>query len=227
MSAAGTHLRVLGATGMVGGHALGFALDDPRVSRVTVIGRRSVGVSHPKLREVIHADLLDLSAVSDQLSDVDAVLFCVGVYTGAMSDDAFQRITVDMPISVGSAVLERNPEAVFCLLSGQGADRTGASRMAFARFKGMAENALASAGFKRFHSYRPGYIYPTEPRDEPNFSYRVMRVLYPAVRVVYPNIGIPAPDLARAMVEGAIVGTPHQAETLENADIRAVAVALG
>ena len=144
---------------------------------------------------------------------------------GAMPDDAFKAVTVDLPLNVGQAVLAQSPGAAFVLLSGQGADRTETSRVAFARFKGMAENALDQMDFARFHSFRPGYIYPVTPRQEPNFTYRLARLLYPALRAIYPNVGLPAPDLAWAMVEGAIAGTPGGAVVLENADIRAFAAA--
>jgi len=222
------HLLILGATGMVGGHALDLALADDRVDRVTVLGRRTAGRTHGKLAELLLPDLSDLSALtheSGQLAGIDAVLFCVGAYTGTLPDDAFKAVTVDLPLNVGQAVLAQSPGAAFVLLSGQGADRTETSRVAFARFKGMAENALDQMDFARFHSFRPGYIYPVTPRQEPNFTYRLARLLYPALRAIYPNVGLPAPDLAWAMVEGAIAGTPGGAVVLENADIRAFAAA--
>jgi len=60
-------LVIVGATGMVGGYALRFALDHPAVSGVTVIGRRSLGISHPKLKEVLHPDFADCSALAKAL----------------------------------------------------------------------------------------------------------------------------------------------------------------
>jgi len=47
-------LVIVGATGMVGGYALHYALENPAVAGVTAIGRRKVGISHPKLKEVLH-----------------------------------------------------------------------------------------------------------------------------------------------------------------------------
>ncbi len=49
-------LVILGASGMVGGYALRYMLDHPTIERVTAIGRRKLGVSHPKLDEVLHQD---------------------------------------------------------------------------------------------------------------------------------------------------------------------------
>src|ERR1700720_4471820 len=94
--------------------------------------------------------------------------------------------------------------AQFSFLSGSGADPTGRSRMAFARYKGEAEKALLAAGFSRVYIFRPAYIYPVEPRKEPNFGYRLLRAIYPVFRLLFPSQVIRADDLARAMVDVAI-----------------------
>jgi N-acetyl-gamma-glutamylphosphate reductase len=44
-----TRLVIVGATGMVGGYAIRYSLNHPAVGRVTAIGRRKFGISHPKL----------------------------------------------------------------------------------------------------------------------------------------------------------------------------------
>ena len=88
---AGSQIRlvIVGATGMVGGYALHYALDHPSIGTVTVIGRRKLGISHPKLKEVLHRDFTDCSALAKPLSDQDAAIFCLGVYTGAVPDAEF------------------------------------------------------------------------------------------------------------------------------------------
>ena len=75
-----------------------------------------------------------------------------------------------------------SPDAAFSFLSGSGADPTGRSRIAFARYKGAAEKGLLAAGFPRVYIFRPAYIYPVEPRKEPNCSYRLLRAIYPVFR---------------------------------------------
>src|SRR6185436_15411075 len=97
-----------------------------------------------------------------------------------------------------------SPDAAFSFLSGSGADQTERSRIPFACYKGAAENALLTAGFSHVYLFRPAYIYPVEPRKEPNFSYRLLRGIYPAFRVLFPNQVIRADDLARAMVDVAV-----------------------
>jgi putative NADH-flavin reductase len=62
------YLVIVGATGMVGGYALRYALDHPAIGPVTAIGRRNIGIAHPELKEVLHQDFVDCSALADALS---------------------------------------------------------------------------------------------------------------------------------------------------------------
>jgi len=218
---------IVGATGMVGGYALRYALGSPAVGRATAIGRKRLGISHPKLKEVLHQDFADCSALAETLSGQDAAVFCLGTYTGAVSDAEFRTVTVDYPIEFARVLRLSSPDAAFSFLSGNGADPTGRSRLAFARYKGEAEKALLAAGFPRVYIFRPAYIYPVEPRKEPNLSYRLMRAIYPAFRVLFPNQMIRADDLAQAMVDVAVRGTEKRRSlVLENSDIRAMVESL-
>ena len=216
-------LVVVGATGMVGGYALRYALDDSEVKSVTSIGRKKLGISHPKLKEVLHQNFADCSALSDVLSGQDGAVFCLGTYTGSVSDAELHRITVDYTVEFSRVLRGSSPGAAFSFLSGNGADPTGRSRLAFARYKGEAENAVLAAGFPHVYLFRPAYIYPVEPRNEPNLSYRLLRTVYPVFRVLFPNQVIRADDLARAMVDLVLREThERQGLILENRDIRAM-----
>src|SRR5579863_8460577 len=214
---------IVGATGMVGGYALRYALENPAVGSVTAIVRKKLGISNPKLKEVLHQDFADCSALAETLSGQDAAVFCLGTYTGAVSHAELRTITVDYTIEFARVLRLSSPDAAFSFLSGNGADPTGRSRIAFARYKGEAEKALLAAGFPRVYLFRPAYIYPVEPRKEPNFSYRLLRAIYPAFRVLFPNQVIRADDLARAMVEVAVQPTGDgEVFVFENRDIRAM-----
>jgi uncharacterized protein YbjT (DUF2867 family) len=218
-----THIAIVGATGMVGGYALRYALEDPAVSRVTAIGRRKLGILHPKLDEVVHTDFADCSALAEPLSGQDAAVYCIGAYTGAVPDAVLRKITVDYTTEFARVLRGSSSDAVFSFLSGSGADPTGRSRMPYARYKGEAEKALLAAGFPCVYIFRPAYIYPVEPRKEPNFSYRLLRGIYPAFRVLFPNQVIPADDLGHAMVDVAVRGGGERGGVvLENRDIRAM-----
>jgi uncharacterized protein YbjT (DUF2867 family) len=221
------NIVVVGASGMVGGYALRFALQNTSVGRVTAIGRKTLGISHPKLKEILHRDFADCSALAEPLASQDAAVFCLGAYTGSVSDAELRTITVDYTIEFARVLRVSSPNAAFSFLSGSGADPTGKSRAAFARYKGEAENALVAAGFPHVYLFRPAYIYPVEPRKEPNFSYRLLRAVYPLFRVLFPNQVIRADDLAWAMVDVAVRGTGrHGGPVFENRDIRAIVESL-
>ena len=212
---------IIGASGMVGGYALQCLLEDPAVRGVTSIGRRHLGVSHPKLNEILQADFADCSALAVALEGQDAAIFCLGTYTGAVPDAELRRVTVDYTTEFARVLRVSSPNATFAFLSGSGADPTGRSRMAFARYKGEAEKTLSAAGFPHVYIFRPAYIYPVQPRREPNFSYRLLRAIYPAFRMLFPNQVIRADDLARRMVDAAVRGMGEgRTLVLENRDIR-------
>jgi uncharacterized protein YbjT (DUF2867 family) len=216
-------LVIVGATGMVGGYALRYALDNSAVKSVSSIGRKRLGISHPKLKEVLHQDFADCSPLTDVLSGQDAVVYCLGTYTGSVSDEELRKITTDYTVDFARVLRASSPDAAFSFLSGSGADPTGRSRMAFARYKGEAEKFLLAAGFPQVYIFRPAYIYPVEARKEPSFSYRLLRAVYPAFRVLLPNQVIRADDLARAMVDVVLRQThDRQGLVFENRDIRAM-----
>jgi uncharacterized protein YbjT (DUF2867 family) len=218
---------IVGATGMVGGYTLRFALENSAVGSVTSIGRKKLGISNPKLIEVLHQDFADCSALAGVFTGQDAAVFCLGTYTGSVSDADMRRITVDYTVEFVRVLHASSPGAAFSFLSGSGADPTGKSRMSFARYKGEAENALLAAGFPRVYIFRPAYIYPVEPRKEPNFSYRLLRGVYPVFRLLFPNQVIPADDLARAMVDVAVSDAGQRpGPVFENRDIRAMVASL-
>jgi hypothetical protein len=106
-------LAIVGATGMVGGYALQFALEYSAVISVMAIGRRPLGISHPKLNEVIHQDFSDCSALAEPLSGQDAAIFCLGVYTGAVSDTQLREVTVDYPIEFARVLHLSSPDSAF------------------------------------------------------------------------------------------------------------------
>ena len=203
---------------MVGSHVLKLALASNQISKVIVYGRSSVDFEHEKMVEYLSSIFtqfpVDLLA---HMGDVDHILFCVGVYTGAVKRDLFREITVDYPVELARKHLEVNPKGSFSLLSGQGADRSEKSRMMFAEDKGAAENLLSTMFAGTFYTFRPGYIYPVEKREEPNFSYKLSRSLYPLLKHLGPKFSITAHQLAEGIFTSA-VRTPEQ-EILENHEI--------
>lgn len=199
------NVLIMGASGMVGGECLKYCLDCQDVRKVTAIVRHPTGVMHPKLTEVLHKDFYDFSAVDKCLKNQDVCLYCVGVYTGKVSQNEFCKITVEMTEVFGRAFRKQSPEASFCFLSSEGANEK--SLILFAREKGKAENVLKKLNFGRLHIFRPGYIYPVVPRVEPNFAYLLARWLYkPLIAKMGSRFSVTSAQLAKAMVRIGISG---------------------
>jgi uncharacterized protein YbjT (DUF2867 family) len=104
-------LLIVGATGMVGGYALRYALDHPAVGAVTAIGRRTLGISHPRLKEVLHQDFANCSSLAEALSGQDAAVFCIGAYTGSVSDAELRKVTLDYTIEFARVLHTSSPAA--------------------------------------------------------------------------------------------------------------------
>jgi nucleoside-diphosphate-sugar epimerase len=209
-----------GATGMVGGEALKACLKEKEVGRITSLVRRSAGIKHEKLNEVIVKDFLDYTGFEHHFMEVDLALYCLAVYQGKVSKKNYRTITVDYTEAFARILKKESPEAVFCLFSGAGAVSSEKSRMQFARDKGAAENRVFAAGFHRAHAFRPGYIYPLVKRKEPNFTYRITRRLYPLLKAVYPKGVITSEKLAKSMLTVGLKGGDQR--IYENPEIKKI-----
>jgi nucleoside-diphosphate-sugar epimerase len=211
------NIIITGSNGMIGNLILQNCLQRKDVAKVTSITRKPLGIYHPKLEEIIHTDFLDYTKIELYLKNQDVCFYCIGVYTGQVPTNEFKKITVAYTEVFAQALKKNSTQASFCFLSGQGADSSEKSSVLFAREKGIAENILFNLKFKSTHIFRPAYIYPVTPRIEPNFFYKLMRVLYKPLKFIYPNFSVTSEKLAAVMVEVGINGGKI---IMENKDIR-------
>ncbi len=197
---------IFGASGMVGHGALRACLLDEGVTEVLVVVRKPLNLGHPKVREIVHTDFTDYSAIREELRDLDACFFCLGVSAAGRGEDEYTRITYDYALAAARAVSAASPSLTFVYVSGAGTDSTGKSRSMWARVKGRTENALLAMPL-RAYMFRPGYIQPlsgTVSRT-PLYRvfYRVTAPLYPLLRRLVPNHVTTADALGRAMIAAA------------------------
>ncbi len=214
-----TKVVLTGTTGMVGKLVLEQCLAHEKISKVVSIARRSTGIKHSKLSEVIHDNFLEYSPIIDHLQHVDLCIHCLGIYSRQAKDrNHFRTITVDYTRALAIALRSANPESVFCLFSAQGADSKEKSWIMFAKDKGAAENQVLALKFRRAHIFRPGFIYPTVPRPNPPWIERAMTRLYPTLTKVFPNLGISSAELAQIMIDVGLAGSDQV--IFENRDMR-------
>ena len=188
-------------------------------TEIVSISRKSTGITHPKLVEVIRDNFLDYNDIGDHFKSVDTAYYCLGVYTGAVPDATFKKITLDYTNAFADVLKDYSPKATFCLLSGAGADQTEKSSTSFARYKGMSENYLIKKEFENLFIFRPAYIYPVEKRKSPNIMYTVSRLLYPVIRILGDKVSIKSTELAEAIFNAGM-NSPKKM-ILENQDILA------
>jgi hypothetical protein len=196
---------VTGATGMVGEGVLFECLSHPDVAQVLVINRKPGGVSHPKLREIIHADFFDLAPIAQQLAGYDACFFCLGVSSVGMDAAQYRRITHDLTLHLGELLARTNPEMTFCYLTGAGTDSSEQGRVAWARVKGATENALMRL-FKRAYMFRPGMMKASPGQKNLKLSYKSLAWIYPIGRALYPAGFCTLQEVGLAMINAATKG---------------------
>ncbi|MFM1876035.1 MAG: hypothetical protein RL266_1772 [Bacteroidota bacterium] len=171
---------ITGATGMIGKGVLLECLDDKRIKEVLLVNRNSLGMEHPKLKEVLLKDFSDPSSIKDNLKGYDVVYFCLGVSAGGMNEEDYTKITYGYTINFAEAYKEVNPEGSFFYVSGQGTDSSEKGRMMWARVKGKTENDLMKMGFKNALMFRPGGIRPMRGIKSRTKSYqRVYNIINP------------------------------------------------
>jgi uncharacterized protein YbjT (DUF2867 family) len=211
---------ITGSTGMVGEGVLLECLDNPEVEKILIINRRPLGRSHPKLQEIIHSDFFDLTAIEPQLAGYDACFFCLGVSSVGMKKEVYQHLTYDLTLNFAQALARQNADPAFCYVTGAGTDSSEKGRIAWARVKGAAENALLRL-FKRACMFRPGFMKPTAGQRNVNPYYKYVGWLYPISRALFPGGVCTIREVGRAMVNAASKGAPKH--ILEIKDIVALA----
>lgn len=201
---------ITGITGMVGEGVLHECLENPYLESILVLGRKPCGRTHPKLKELIHQNFLDLSMVSNQLSGFNACLFCMGVSSVGMNEKAYQRMTYELTIHLAETLAGLNPGMGFCYVSGAGTDSTEKGRSMWARVKGRTENRLLQIFPGKAYMFRPGYMQPTQGLKNTLKFYKFFKWMYPALRFIFPKYVSTLKELGIAMIQVISKGSDKQ-----------------
>jgi len=212
---------LFGGSGMVGQGVLRECLIDPGVTAVLSVGRSPLGVQHGKLREILHKDFTDYSAIEPQLAGYDACFFCLGVSSIGMDEERYRHLTYDITMAAARTLSRLNGGMVFIYVTGRGTDSTEHGSLMWARVKGKTENDLLKLPFKAAYMLRPPGIQPLHGvRSKTGWINAIYTVAAPLlswlVRVA-PNHMTTSERMGRAMISVARVGYPKP--ILESADI--------
>ncbi|SFD46012.1 NAD dependent epimerase/dehydratase family protein [Chitinophaga sp. CF118] len=196
---------ITGATGMVGEGVLHECLLHSEVEAVLSISRKPSGVTHPKLKEVIHADFFNLSAVESQLSGYNACYFCLGVSSIGVKEAEYTKMTYTLTMHVAETLSKLNKEMTFCYVSGAGTDTNG--RSMWSKVKGKTEDDLFKLPFKAVFAFRPGYINPTKGLKNTLSFYKYITWMYPFFKVVFPGMVSTLKEVGLAMISVTLYGS--------------------
>src|ERR1700712_744689 len=212
---------VTGATGMVGEGVLQECLQHPRVEAVLVINRKPCGVVHPKLKEIIHGDFFDLSAIQWQLLGYNACYFCLGVSSIGMKEPEYYKLTYTLTLNVAQTLSNMNPDMTFCYVSGASTDSTEKGSQMWARVKGKTENDLAKLSFKQEFNFRPGLMKAAKGAKNIPSLYKYLGWLYPVLHLLFPSKSCTLAEVGQAMINVTLHG--YEKQILEVRDIVAAA----
>jgi uncharacterized protein YbjT (DUF2867 family) len=193
-------LILTGATGLSGAEVLKQALNDKDIERITVLTRKSVDQSHPKLNEIILKDFTDYSGVVDKISDHDACIWALGISQNAVGKEEYIKITEDYTMAAAKCFFKANPNMRFLFLSGQGADQKEKSFTLFGNVKGRTERRLLEMNNQNVFNFRPAYIQPSAPRANPRILESVIAPIVPLINTMTDGFSVPSAQLARCMI---------------------------
>jgi uncharacterized protein YbjT (DUF2867 family) len=218
---------ITGATGMIGEGVLYECLHHPNVEKVLVISRNPCGYTHPKLSEIIHSDLSDISSLSESIKGYNACYFCLGVTSIGKNEVEYTRLTYTLTLNFATVLASLNPDMTFCYISGASTDSSEKGKTMWARVKGKTENDLMKLPFKQVYNFRPGGIepfLPLKPSQTYYKTYKYLGWLFSLMKVVAPNMIISLKDLAAAMINASLIG--YSKNTLEMKDMKIQAKAV-
>lgn len=212
---------ITGASGMVGEGVLIECLDHPQVESVLVVTRKPCGISHPKLKEIIHKDFFDVTPIENQLAGYNACYFCLGVTSVGKKEPEYYNLTYTLTMHFAQAVSRQNTGMTFCYVSGSGTDSTEQGKTMWARVKGKTENDLAKLPFKQEFNFRPGFMKAAKGQKNLLPLYKYMAWLYPVFKVLMPNMTSTLAEVGQAMINVTLYG--YDKQILEVRDIIKVA----
>lgn len=196
-------LLLIGASGLVGAHALALALADPRVARVVAPTRRALP-AHPKLENPI----VDFEALPRDAAwwAADGAVSALGTTIRvAGSQAAFRRVDVDYVVETAALARAAGVRA-FALNTALGADPS--ARNFYLRCKGEAERGVEALDFPALTLVRPALIggERAQPRPMERLAIRLTNALSPLLPRRYRVVH--AERIARRLLEGALRDEP-------------------
>jgi len=201
------NVLITGSTGMVGQGVLLVCLENPAIEKITVVNRRSVGITHPKLTEIIQPNFYDLSTIEDRLTGFDACFFCLGISSIGVDKTEYYNTTYTLTMHFGKTLSRLNPDIVFCYVAGAGTDETEKSTLSWSRVKGKTENDLEKLPFKAMYRYRFGFVKPVPGQKHAKTFYKYINWVLPIGKALFPESYNTLEEVGLSMIYVTLYGS--------------------
>jgi len=191
---------ITGTTGMVGEGVLHECLNHPLVEQVLIVNRKSCGVVHEKLKEIIHSDFYDFNSIANQFAGYNAAFLCLGVTSVGKKELEYFKLTHTLTLHFAEILSKVNKDMTVCYVSGVATDSTEKGKSMWARVKGKTENDLMKLPFKNVFAFRPGFIKPIPGLKNTHSFYKYINWLFPIGRLLYKSGFCTLKEVGLAMI---------------------------
>jgi uncharacterized protein YbjT (DUF2867 family) len=194
---------IFGASGFVGSYLLSDLLNSSDYAQVTAVARKSLNITHPKLKTLI-ADYNSLPSVKSELA-ADEIFITLGTTKANSPNQAdYYQVDHDYPVLAARLAKESGAKSVF-LLTAVGANPN--SKFFYVRTKGETERDVIALNFEHTHIFRPSMILERRKQKRSQLEAALIgfwSALNPLlVWKADKYKGITAEDIAKAMLKSA------------------------
>jgi uncharacterized protein YbjT (DUF2867 family) len=194
---------IFGSSGFVGSYLLSELLESPDYAQVTAVVRKSLNITHPKLKTLI-ADYNSLPGVKSEIA-ADEVFITLGTTkANSPKKSDYYQVDHDYPVLAARMAKENGAKSVF-LLTAVGANPN--SKFFYVRTKGETERDVIALNFEHTHIFRPSMILGRREENRSQLEAALVKFWSALNPLLIWNAdkykGITAEDIAKAMVKSA------------------------
>jgi uncharacterized protein YbjT (DUF2867 family) len=170
---------VFGSTGLTGRELTNLLLIDDHYEKIKVFVRKSTGINHPKLIEIIDK-LEDPEKIAHEISG-DDLFCCLGTtMKKAGSRKAFEWVDLELPARI-AAIGSKNSIRKYLVVSSLGANSSSGNF--YMRTKGIMEKRVLETDFQQITILRPSMLLGN--REEFRFGEKIGQVVFRCLSMLF------------------------------------------
>ena len=194
---------LFGASGFIGSYLLLDLLNNTDYDQVTIVVRKTLGLNHPKLIELI-GDYNTVDGLKGKI-EADEIFITLGTTRKNTPDRAhYYQIDHDYPVKAAKIARENGAKSVF-VVTAVGADAN--STIFYSKTKGEIERDILSLNFEHTCIFRPSLIMGKrkENRTVESILIKIWAYVNPILigKSLKKYRGLTGQDIARAMMNAA------------------------